>query len=271
MGLAKHFYAYTHSRPDGRIFYVGKGCGRRAWNFTKGRNPKHLAVIRKYGSENIIVTVYPCESEQVAFDLERGLIACHQNLTNMTDGGEGCSGRPISDKTRAAFDVARRVPKTEKARAALAENLKQLWVKNPAMRDNAERLAESRRGVARPKHVVDALVAAHKGKKQSGARLEQTRAAQMVAQEAARQWHASDEGREWHVEHGKKTWDNREWVAVRCVVCGRAFRSPYPSRAKYCQQSCRSATARLKQGKPVGVRPNRRKTSVLSGKRVVGQ
>lgn len=271
MAQGKHFYVYTHSRPDGRVFYVGKGCGRRAWNFTKGRNPKHLAIINKYGVKNIIVAIHSCASEAAAFELEIEMIAGLKGLANMTDGGEGTSGRPISDKVRAAFDAARHGPRTEKCRESARDRLRQAWVDNPAMRDNAKRMAESRRGVARPKHVVDALVAAHKGKKQTGARLEQTRAAQKVAQEVAKQWHASDKGREWHVEHGKKTWSDREWHVVKCVICDREFRSPYPSRAKYCQQSCRSAAARLKQGKPVGIRPNRKKTSLLSGKRVVGQ
>jgi len=270
MGREKLFYAYTHSRPDGSVFYVGKGCGRRAWNFTKGRNPKHLAIINKHGAENIIVTVYPCESEQAAFAMEVDLISKHRGLANMTDGGEGASGRPVSGLVRAAFEAGRTAPKSEKMKAVAAENLRRAWRENPAMMLNVKQLSEQRRGVKRPKHVVDALVASHKGKKHVGARLEKTRAAQRVAQEAAKDWHASDEGRKWHVEHGKKTWANREWVAVSCVICGREFRSPYPKRAKYCQQSCRSAAARLKQGKPVGVRPNRRKTSLLSGKRAVG-
>lgn len=30
MAQSKSFYAYTHSRPDGSVFYVGKGQGRRA-------------------------------------------------------------------------------------------------------------------------------------------------------------------------------------------------------------------------------------------------
>lgn len=267
----KSFYAYTHSRPDGSVFYVGKGFGRRAWNFTHGRNPYHRSIIKKHGAENIIVTVFPCESEEAAFELERKMIAEHPDLANMTEGGEGASGRPISDKTRAAFDAARGRTKTQKMREAASRNLKKVWATNPAMRENAERMAESRRGVKRPPHVVAALVAAHKGKKQKGERLEQTRASQAIAQEAAKAWHSSDEGRKWHEEHGKKSWANREWVEVKCQECGRPFRTPYPTRAKWCDSSCASAANRRKQGKPVGVRPDRRKTSLLSGKRSAGE
>lgn len=240
---AKSFYAYTHSRPDGRVFYVGKGCGRRAYKLKAGRNPYHRRVVEKYGAENIIVEVYPCVSEEAAFELEKVLIAKYSALTNLTEGGEG--GSP--------------------------EVLANLWKTNPAMRENAVAMAEKRRGVKRPAHVVAALVKAHKGKKQSGERLEQTRAAQQVAQEAAKAWHSSEEGRKWHEQNGKAAWANREWVEVLCQECGRPFRTPYPTRAKWCCTNCSSAATRRRKGKPVGVRPNRRKTPELSGKRVVGQ
>lgn len=271
MGSRKSFYAYTHSRPDGTVFYVGKGTARRAWNFTKGRNPHHRSIIEKHGAENIIVTIHPCESEEAAFELEVKLISEHQSLCNQTTGGEGSSGRPISDKVRAAFDAARGLPKAGKARAACSEALKKSWVENPAMRENAARMAEQRKGVKRPPHVVAALVAAHKGRKYSGERLEQIRAAQQVAKEAAKVWHSSTEGKVWHEQHGKKTWENREWVPCICQECGRTFGSPFPTRARYCELRCSRRAYRRKQGKTVGVRPNRSTPSLLSGKRAVGK
>lgn len=243
MAQGNGFYAYTHSRPDGSVFYVGKGKGRRAWNFTHGRNPYHRRVVEKYGRENIVVTVYPCADEAAAFELEKRLIAEHPRLTNMTEGGEG--GSP--------------------------EILANLWKTNPAMRENVAKMTEARRGVKRPAHVVAALVKAHKGKKQTGERLAQTRASQQAAQEAAKAWHSSDEGRKWHEEHGRKSWENREWVECKCTECGRAFASPYPTRAKYCDSRCACRANRRKQGKPVGVRSQRVAPSVLSGKRVAGE
>lgn len=267
----KSFYAYTHGRPDGSVFYVGKGCGQRAWNFTRGRNPYHRAIIAKHGADNIIVTIHPCESEEAAFELEKWLIFEHPELANMTDGGEGASGRPVSDKVRAAFDAARGQPKSDKARKAASETLKKAWETNPAMRENAARMAEKRRGVKRPAHVVEALRQAHKGKKHTGARLEQTRAAQQIAQEAAKAWHSSEEGRKWHEQNGKAAWVNREWKPCVCQECGRTFASPYPTRAKYCDPRCRGRGNKRKQGKPVGVRSQRVTQSVLSGKRNAGE
>lgn len=267
----KSFYAYTHSRPDGSVFYVGKGQGRRAWNFTHGRNPHHRSIIKKHGADNIIVTVYPCPSEDAAFELERSLIAQYPDLANMTEGGEGASGRPISDKVRATFDVSRGLPKSEKARAAAGAAMKKSWETNPAMRENAARMAELRRGVKRPPHVGAALSLAHKGKKQTGERLAQTQAALLVAQEAAKAWHSSEDGRKWHAENGKKIWVDRPWVECKCQECGRAFVSPFPTRAKFCDSRCACRAKRRKQGKPVGVRSQRVAPSLLSGKRAVGQ
>lgn len=267
----KSFYAYTHSRPDGSVFYVGKGHGRRAWNFTFGRNPYHRSIIKKHRAENIIVTIHPCSDEVAAFELEKKLIMQHQNLANMTDGGEGASGRPISDKVRAVFDAHRGGPKSDAHKAACSVALKKCWETNPAMRENAARMAETRRGVKRPPHVGEAVSKAKKGVKLEGEHLEKVRAAQLVAQEAAKAWHSSDDGRKWHEENGKAAWVGREWVGCKCQECGRSFGSPFPSRAKYCDQRCRNRANKRKQGKPVGVRSNRVSPSVLSGKRAVGQ
>lgn len=85
------FYTYMHCTPDGIPFYIGKGKKKRAWTFTK-RNPHHLALINKYGGENLHVVVIPMVSETDAFELEKSLIDLYRpicKLTNMTNGGEG--------------------------------------------------------------------------------------------------------------------------------------------------------------------------------------
>lgn len=267
----KSFYVYTHSRPNGEVLYVGKGVGRRAWNFTLGRNQHHKAVIAKHGVENILVAIHHCADEAAAFALEMSMIAellaAGARLCNKTLGGEGASGRPVTVKMRDALARTQKLPKSDKQRTAAGERLKKLWAENPAMRENVERLTDQRRGIKRPAHVVAALVAANKGKKHTGKRLEQIQAALQVAQEAAKVWHSSEEGKKWHAEHGKKAWINREWKPCTCQECGRAFSSPYPTRAKFCDSRCRGNAKRRKQGKPVGVRSQRVTPSVLSGKR----
>jgi hypothetical protein len=89
---AKTSGVYLHCRPDYSVFYVGKGTKNRA-KFFHNRNPHHTSVINKYGKENILIGYIECSSENIAFDLERGLIKCLANsqikLTNQTNGGDG--------------------------------------------------------------------------------------------------------------------------------------------------------------------------------------
>ena len=106
------FYAYTHARPDGTVFYVGKGHGRRAWDFSPSRRRSHhLNVIAKHGRSKIEVRVYPCASEELALRLEVEMIAQFRAagavLVNLTDGGEGTAGRPMNERSRAAFAASR--------------------------------------------------------------------------------------------------------------------------------------------------------------------
>lgn len=90
------FFAYIHYRPDGRPFYVGKGCGNR--HAIMKRNVHYNRIIVKYGAENIRIEILECATENEAFDLEKMLIRELKEkgfiLANMTDGGEGISNPP---------------------------------------------------------------------------------------------------------------------------------------------------------------------------------
>jgi hypothetical protein len=91
-----------------------------------------------------------------------------------------------------------------------------------------------------------------------------------LALKRAAAWHHSDEGLRWHSENGKRTWIERKWHLCECKECGRAFRSPYPKRAKFCHLNCKMADLRRRRGRPVGDRPNRRRTAELSDKQRPG-
>lgn len=101
------FVAYVHARPDTKdasgIFYVGKGMGKR-YAQLRNRNAHHKNVVNKYGAENILIGKIECSTEEIAFDLEKGLIKCLRRsgvkLTNMTDGGEGSTGYAPSAETK---------------------------------------------------------------------------------------------------------------------------------------------------------------------------
>ena len=84
------------------------------------------------------------------------------------------------------------------------------------------------------------------------------------------QEYASEAGKEWHASHAVKSWENRKWHPVKCQECSTEFFTPYPTRAKFCNQNCKAQALRRRRGKTVGVRPDRRKTPLLSGKRATG-
>ncbi len=100
------YYVYTHHRPDGSIFYVGKGKGKCAYQLKAcKRNSHHQNIVAKYGRENISVEfVKKNLTEEQAHRLEIRTIAKLRKqgveLINMTDGGEGLSNPPQSVRER---------------------------------------------------------------------------------------------------------------------------------------------------------------------------
>lgn len=108
------FYVYEHWRPDKDVpFYVGKGKGSRAEKLT--RNTHYSRVVTKLSKLGMCVEIRMVESglsEQAAFDLEMDRIVFWKQsgvkLTNITNGGEGCSGLVHSEKTRAKLRAIRK-------------------------------------------------------------------------------------------------------------------------------------------------------------------
>lgn len=107
------FYVYILKKPNGDVFYIGKGKGKRAFDFSPSRRTKYfLNIIKKYGRENILIEQYPCMYEKEAFELEKALINIHRNflgkkLANFTSGGEGRAGIKASPKQLEALKKGR--------------------------------------------------------------------------------------------------------------------------------------------------------------------
>jgi len=97
------FYIYFHINPlKNEVFYVGKGCGDRAYD-TK-RNKFWCNTVNKYGEPKVVI-VRDNISEKYAFLLEKAYIKIfgrrdlnEGTLVNLTDGGDGISGYKHTDK-----------------------------------------------------------------------------------------------------------------------------------------------------------------------------
>lgn len=88
------FYTYAHYKPQGGLFYIGKGKPRRAYSMDR-RNSHWQNVVNKYGRPHVELLA-SWDTEEEALDHERLLISCFRDmgveLTNKSDGGEGTSG-----------------------------------------------------------------------------------------------------------------------------------------------------------------------------------
>jgi hypothetical protein len=104
MSPDRKFYVYAHYREsDGRIFYVGKGCGKRAHS-SQGRSEYWHRISAKH--RRSVKKLRDCLPEACAFSLEKALIAIHkENLCNATDGGEGATGLKRTTEWRSAMSI----------------------------------------------------------------------------------------------------------------------------------------------------------------------
>lgn len=96
--MTEVFYVYIHRRgtSDGTVFYVGKGKGKRAWNFTQ-RSKLWKRVNEKHGTFVQIVATGLEEAASLQKEIELiqwyGRIDMKTGtLVNHTDGGEGTTG-----------------------------------------------------------------------------------------------------------------------------------------------------------------------------------
>lgn len=127
---------------DNQPFYIGKGKGNR-WrpcnhSYNNSANPFLKRKIRKVGVDNIkIHFLHENLTEEEAFHWEKYWIKYigrrdlkEGSLVNLTDGGEGDSGRICSLKHRQKIGVANRgksawnkgVPHTKEQKQKLSEN-----------------------------------------------------------------------------------------------------------------------------------------------------
>ena len=84
------YYIYIHRKAtDHSLFYIGKGCGQRAWNFNN-RNNLWTNVKNKHGV--LVEVIFKNLSESCALEIETRLIlefrSLGYSLANLSSGGE---------------------------------------------------------------------------------------------------------------------------------------------------------------------------------------
>ena len=222
-------YAYVHARPDAvdaaGIFYVGKGRGSRS-NALPARNRYHGFVLDKHGAENILVGKIECSSDEIAFELERGLVKCLRRagvqLTNMTDGGDGTTGYVV----------------TEEGRKRRSDHMKARWA-DPEQRAHLSKVAADRAANqwATPES-RERLSKALKGNKKTLS--EAALAARRAALEKAR----SPEAIEKHAAVSKGQWDDPERKARHTQGMRDAWNDPVKRAAMLSNRPSRKGLVR---------------------------
>jgi hypothetical protein len=132
------FYTYAHYKPQGGLFYIGKGHANRAYN-TKDRNIHWRRVVAKYGKPHVEILAN-WNTEKEALDHEKLLITSFKEmgfvLANITDGGEGCTG------LRHTEEVKQRIRMLNTGRKATPEQIEKLRLAGLNRKHTPETLAK---------------------------------------------------------------------------------------------------------------------------------
>jgi hypothetical protein len=157
------FYTYLHCKPDGTPFYVGKGCGDRAFSM-RGRNRWHRRILAKYGKAAIQVWVFYCSNEDEAFADERLQIASLRaqgyELCNISDGGEGTSGYKHTEEAKKRIGDAAKGNQNMLGKKASPETKAKLSAiragrkLHPHSDETKAKISEAKKGIAQKPEVI---------------------------------------------------------------------------------------------------------------------
>jgi hypothetical protein len=102
------FYIYEHIRPDtNAVFYVGKGKGNRLFDLNN-RNKYWRHIVSKAGSFEAKKVIENTDEELILLVEQERIDQLKRvgiKLCNLTNGGEGTSGRVLSAESRVKIGV----------------------------------------------------------------------------------------------------------------------------------------------------------------------
>jgi hypothetical protein len=144
------FFTYAHyTKDDNRLFYIGKGSGKRHLKSENRNRHWHRIVAKHGGFEAVILAVW--ETEQEALDHEEFLIDTFRTqgarLANITSGGKSNSGPRHTPESRKVLS------EKLKGRKRTPEQIEQLrlYLKGvPKSEEHRKNLSEARKGMKVP-------------------------------------------------------------------------------------------------------------------------
>jgi hypothetical protein len=147
------FYVYAYLREDNTPYYIGKGKGNRAFTKLKGE------VYPPVDPQRIVILENNLE-EHMAFAREIELIGQYGRkdigtgiLRNKTNGGDGPSGRIVSEASKALMSANRK-----------GKGL------GPQTKEHIENKVKTRRGVKQTPEHIEAAAAPKRGVKHTATR-----------------------------------------------------------------------------------------------------
>ena len=170
--ILNNFYIYQHLKADtNEIFYVGKGNKKRAYSHNRGEYWKR--VVAKHGL--IVQIIHQDLDEDTAFKLEIETIQIYRSqgikLVNMTDGGEGTSGRITTDESRLNYSKSRlgdKNPMFHKTHnPEIIEKIRQASVINHANPETKAKLKKALTGINRSDETKEKIRQVRTGTKRS--------------------------------------------------------------------------------------------------------
>lgn len=172
------YYIYAHRRNDtGEIFYIGKGCGKRAWK-KSDRSEWWKRVEAKNGRTVEIISRGLSEND--AFELEQLVISeiGREHLCNLRDGGLGGispsestrlklslahKGRTVSDETREKKRIAGLGRKHSEETRAKIKAARALQKMAPMSDEARAKISAAKKGLLRSPEHCAAISSAKKG------------------------------------------------------------------------------------------------------------